>query len=187
MQTKKFWRSALALLPLCGCASPYWFPAEYETIEGYEGIETEGIVQGDAGHFTGIHTATPFSMTSWSEGSYEELDYMADVPVEGGSVFVDVLIGGTERLLVGEPLHFTEPYQEIDGVWLDVYVCPNGDGASGSADDIVLTRLEDGTVTVVATSQVPAQNLDLDVEVAAALPPVERVRPERPEMITTTR
>lgn len=176
MQTK-LWSGALAVAALsCGCASPYLFPEYGDSIiivdgdwaEG--GAVREGIVQGDAGNFRDIDTVAPFSVWSYGEGDAQEIGYSADVPVEGGSVFVDVVIGGPDRLVVNEPLHFPPGVTHIGGIWLDVYVCPNGNGESGSADDVVVTRLEDGTISVVATAEEVAQNLDLDVEVAPGMP-----------------
>jgi hypothetical protein len=168
----KTWVAALGTCALlCGCGgSPYWFPEYLEPEELGEdwGTPLDGLVRGDAGYFREIDTQAPFYAYQYEEGA--EVAYSADVEVEGGSVLVDISIGGADRLVVGEPLHFTSELQQIGGIWLDVYVCPNGAGLSGSADDVWITKREDGTINVVATAEAPDQNLDLDVDVIGAAP-----------------
>jgi len=87
-------------------------------------------------------------------------------------VFVSVQIVNAERLPIG-----TELRQEgVIDTWeaeaspepaLSVYLCPNGEGVSGNADDIFVTRTGPETFEFHATSSVPEQNLDVDVELAA--------------------
>lgn len=158
---------------LCGCGSPYLFPEDnaYLLDDSWGGAEAQrqGVVQGDAGDFRGINAVAPFWVYPWDEGDYHEISYSSDVAVAGGSVYVDVIIGGVDRLEENEPLHFRPGVTQIGGISLDVYVCPNGAGESGSADDVVLTKLEDGTITVVATAEAPEQNLDLDIDVAPGM------------------
>jgi hypothetical protein len=88
------------------------------------------------------------------------------------SVFVQVDIQNAHLLPIGGELHqggTGDVYSatEADGPVLSVYICPNGEGLSGNADDIVVKRVGRESFTFIATSSIPEQNLDIDLGVGS--------------------
>jgi hypothetical protein len=103
------------------------------------------------------------------------VNFSGNVPHQrsSSSVFVQVDIHNAHQLPIGASLrqNGTGDVYGVDddaGPVLSVYICPNGEGVSGHADDIVVTRVGRESFTFVATSSVPEQNLAIDLGVGSA-------------------
>lgn len=130
-------------------------------------------LRGDVGELTQIDSE---ARDMWVTRDTNVVEMSGNVPHQAraaSSVWLDIRIANADQLRVGEELRQegtvdTWDVSEADGPALDVYVCPNGEGVSGNADDIVVTRTGPDTFTFVARSTNPEQNLDVDLDLAAS-------------------
>jgi hypothetical protein len=145
--------------------------AEMGGWQGYGGTGTASL-RGVVGELDGIdNTANDM----WVTKETNLLEMSGNVPHQaqaGSSVYLDIRILNGSRLNVGEELRqegVVDTWSEDVGEEpvLEVYVCPNGEGVSGNADDIVVTRTGPETFTFEARSTDTAQNLDVDLDLAA--------------------
>jgi hypothetical protein len=101
----------------------------------------------------------------------DAVQFSGDVPhqsLDDTKVFVSVRIANIDALAIGgeleqEGLKDTWRAMPADGAVVDVYLCPNGDGVSGFADFVRLTRTRDSGYALHATSSNAEQNLDVDL------------------------
>lgn len=101
--------------------------------------------------------------------------FSGDVPHQSrrtSSVYIAVEVQNAHRLPIGGELSQTgtgDLYSDdTDGTpQLSVYICPNGEGVSGNADEIVVKRIGRASFTFVASSTVPEQNLAVDLGVGS--------------------
>jgi len=128
-------------------------------------------LRGDVGELRGIDTLGT-NISAQSDPRW--VSFSGDVPHQsrsGSSVFIAVEITNAHRLPIGAELRQAGTSDDIvieDEPVLSVYICPNGEGVSGSADDIVVKRIGRESFTFIATSSVPEQNLDVDLGVGSA-------------------
>jgi hypothetical protein len=170
--------SALAVLVVTvGCVNERTYvdpESNTATMGGWQGFEGTGTasLRGDVGQLGGIDNSAE---DMWVTRDVNVLEMSGNVPHQaqaGSSVFLDIRILNGSRLAVGQELRqegTVDTWSEDvgDEPVLDVYVCPNGEGVSGNADDIVVTRTGPETFTFEARSSNPEQNLDVDLDLAA--------------------
>lgn len=129
-------------------------------------------LRGTVGELDGIdNTASDM----WVTKDARLLEMSGNVPHQaqvGSSVYLDIRILNGDRLSVGEELRqegVIDTWSEDVGEEpvLEVYVCPNGEGVSGNADDIVVTRTGPDSYIFEARSTDTTQNLDVDLDLAA--------------------
>lgn len=141
---------------------------------GWQGFDGTGraSLRGDVGELNGIdNTASDM----WVTKDATLLEMSGNVPHQAqpaSSVYLDIRIVNGDQLAIGEELRQegivdTWNATEADGPVLDVYVCPNGEGISGNADDIVVTRTGRDTFIFEARSTDTEQNLDVNLDLAA--------------------
>lgn len=144
-------------------------------MSGWQSFDGTGraSLRGTVGELNGIDNTAD---NMWVSKDTTSLSMSGDVPHQaqtGSSVFLDILIINREQLAIGEELRqegtvdvWAEDTTE-QGPMLDVYICPNGEGVSGNADDIVVTRTGPDTYIFEARSTDTTQNLDVDLDLAA--------------------
>jgi len=139
---------------------------------GLFGSNGGAALRGDVGQLTGLDTIGR-DISFYGEGA--DVTFTGNVPHQTrptSSVYIDVAVLNAGRMPIGSSVE-----QDVAGdVYgaedmgdepsLSVYICPNGEGVSGSADHIIVTRTGEETFEFVATSSVPEQNLDIDLVVA---------------------
>ena len=164
---------ALALAGTVGCIDDrvYMDPAS-DFGGGIFGQNGGAVLRGDVGQLTGLDTVGRDIMF-YGEGA--DVTFSGNVPHQSrptSSVYIDVAVLNAGRMPIGSSVE-----QDVAGdVWADddvgdapslsVYICPNGEGVSGDADHIIVTRTGEQTFEFVATSSIPEQNLDIDLVVA---------------------
>lgn len=141
--------------------------------QGFEGTGTASL-RGTVGELDGIDNS---ANDMWVTKETNMLELSGNVPHQaqaGSSVYLDIVILNGNELEIGEELRqegvgdvWSEEGAASTGPVLDVYVCPNGEGVSGNADDIVVTRTGPDTYTFEARSTDTQQNLDVDLDLAA--------------------
>jgi hypothetical protein len=169
--------AALALLSVTACLGERTYMDPYANGTGLFAPTSPGaaFVRGDVGELTGIDNG---SEDLWVTRERGAIAFAGNVPYQrrpGSSVYLDIRIANPEQLPVGQELRQegladTFGAEPTDGPVLGVYVCPNGEGISGDADDIVVTRTGPDTFTFRAVSSLPEQNLDVDLDLATLEP-----------------
>lgn len=149
------------------------------------------LVQGSVGPYEGVDRHALFTVAEDMPGTAL---YEGDVVVddEGHSVYLSISVTNAEQLPVDEELHLAWNEAGPGGALVDVYACPNdvlgqegepvsgeidageidvvtesGTSFSGSADELFVTRHEDGGFDIAATAASPLQNLALAFAIEA--------------------
>ena len=147
--------------------------AGWDDLGGGDGL---ALLRGDVGELRDIDNSTE---NMWVSQEPNAVDFSGDVPHqarEGSSVYLQVRILNPQRLQPNVELR----QQGVQDAWddantqepvLDVYICPNGEGVSGNADDIVVTRTGPNAFRFVATSTNVDQNLNVDLDLQSRTPP----------------
>jgi hypothetical protein len=130
-------------------------------------------LRGDVGELTALDSHSADMYVVKDERTLELSGSVPHQARPGSSVWLDVRIVNAQQLRLGQELRQegtvdTFDVDETDGPQLDVYVCPNGEGVSGNADDIVVVRTGPETFTFTARSTNVEQNLDIDLDLATA-------------------
>lgn len=155
-----------------GCVSEHLYFDPDQVVDSILGIGTgAAAIRGDVGEVAGIDNVGR-DIGFQSDAGW--VNFSGNVPHQRGhsSVYVQVDIQNAHMLPIGGELHQDgtgDVYSatEADGPVLSVYICPNGEGLSGNADDIVVKRVGRESFTFIATSSVPEQNLDIDLGVGS--------------------
>ena len=165
--------SILALLStaaVVGCVDERYYVDPNQQLDSGWGNGAAAI-RGDVGEVRGIDNLGR-DMSFQSDGGW--VNFSGNVPHQSStsSVYVQVDIQNANRLPIGGELRQSgtgDVYAEPDGgePVMSVYICPNGEGVSGNADEIVVRRVGQESFTFVATSSVPEQNLDIDLGVGS--------------------
>lgn len=130
-------------------------------------------LRGDVGDLSGPDGIDNTSNNMWVTRDTTYVQMSGDVPHQarpGSSVYLDIVITNPNQMRVGEEVRQQGVVDDVyaaDGPALDVYVCPNGEGISGNADDIVVTKTGRDTFTFEARSTDTAQNLDVNLDLTA--------------------
>ena len=166
--------SLAAISTACMGERAYVDPASNVMADDWFGGTGSAALRGDVGDLTAIdNRATGMYVTK--DATTQTVEMSGNVPHQArdaSSVWLDIRIVNADRMRVGEELRQegvvdTWDTDQIDEPALDVYVCPNGEGISGNADDIVVTRTGPDTFIFEARSTDTAQNLDVDLDLAA--------------------
>ncbi len=171
--------ASLALVTVtAGCVNERTYidpDASANEMAGWQGFDGTGraSLRGTVGELNGIDNTAD---NMWVNKDTTSLSMSGDVPHQaqaGSSVYLDIYIINREQLAIGEELRqegtldvWAEDTTD-QGPMLDVYICPNGEGVSGNADDIVVTRTGTDTYIFEARSTDTTQNLDVDLDLAA--------------------
>jgi hypothetical protein len=165
---QRFLVAAFALASLTACMNERTYMDPYSG-GGYGlGANALAALRGNVGELADIDTESP---EMWMTREPRVVQFSGNVPHQArpsSSVFLDIRIANAEQLPVGQELRqegLRDTWgEEIEGPALDVYVCPNGEGVSGNADDIVVTRTGPDRFTFRAISTNVDQNLDVDLD-----------------------
>lgn len=164
--------AVLLAAALAGCMSERTYVDSNvltETGSGMFGATASGFVRGDVGELEDFDSSARDMYLSRDE---RLIEFTGNVPHQSrgaSSVYLDIVIANWERVPVGQELRqqgLADPWSAESGdePALDVYVCPNGEGVSGNADDIVVTRTGGSSFNFRAISSNPEQNLDVDLD-----------------------
>ena len=165
--------SLAALSTACIGERAYVDPASNAVADDWFGGTGSAALRGDVGELTAIdNRATGMYVTK--DTTTQTVEMSGNVPHQArdaSSVWLDIRIVNADQLARGQELRQegtvdTWSATAADGPVLDVYVCPNGEGVSGNADDIVVTRTGPETFTFVARSTNVEQNLNVDLDLA---------------------
>ena len=165
--------SLAALSTACLGEREYVDPASSTVADDWFGGSGTAALRGDVGELTAIDSSAG-GMYVTKDAATQTVEMSGNVPYQvraESSVWLDIRIVNANQLARGQELRQqgtidTFSATEADGPVLDVYVCPNGEGVSGNADDIVVTRTGPETFTFVAKSTNVEQNLAIDLELA---------------------
>lgn len=158
----------LATTAAVGCVDERDYLDPGQMLESGWGTGT-GAIRGDVGEIREIDSFAN-GLTFQSDPTW--VTFSGNVPHQSSSssVYVSVEIQNANRLQIGNELRQegTGDLYSDDGAGdaapqLSVYICPNGDGVSGNADEIVVRRIGRESFTFVAKSSIPEQNLDIDL------------------------
>ncbi len=168
------------VLGTMGCLNDHLYmdPGENMGGGGFYGANGAAAMRGDVGTLVGFDNMGR-DISFYADDAH--VGFSGNVPHQNrfSSVFIDVQIENPGALPIGASLEQQgTAYDQWDVVddsgaplgdaaILNVYICPNGEGESGDADHIIVTRTGQESFTFTATSRNPGQNLNVDVAVAS--------------------
>jgi hypothetical protein len=160
--------AVLSTLAIVGCVDERTYVEPGQELDSGWGMGA-AAVRGDVGDVRGIDNLSQ-GMGYQSDGGWVNLSGNVPHQLTDSSVYVQVDIQNANRLPIGGELRQTgvgDVYTDAEGgePVMSVYICPNGEGVSGNADEIVVKRIGPESFTFVATSSVPEQNLAIDLGV----------------------
>lgn len=160
--------AVLSTLAVVGCVDERFYVDPGQELDSGWGNGAAAI-RGDVGDVRGIDNLGR-GLGYQSDGGWVNISGNVPHQSTSSTVYVQVDIQNANRLPIGGALRQSgtgDVYAEsADGSpVMSVYICPNGEGLSGNADEVVVTRIGQESFTFVASSSVPEQNLAVDLGV----------------------
>lgn len=147
--------------------SPFMGPADWSAAASTMEVYGAGAMRGGAGDVRDLDNRSDQVGVTKSAGYLGFTGNVVHQNQSGSSVFFNVVINHPEELVVGQPYSQNVAYGyellDLNELAVSVYICPNGEGLSGLADDITVNRGDDDVITLTAGSSVDEQQLNMDV------------------------
>jgi hypothetical protein len=165
--------TAIAASLVSGCVAEREYVDAPENPFAFGGGEGSAHVDGRVGQLEDMNGSAD---SLWVDRVDNDVIFSGNVPHQSrtnSSVYVEVTVRNPDRMRQGEPLqqeNLGDDFYALEGdePAMNVYLCPNGEGESGYAEDVVVTRTGRDTFTFNAIGTNPGQNLDANVDLVAA-------------------